>query len=95
MCRRGFAGQMVLSHDTACYFDWMEPKRLAAALPQWNYLHIGKEVLPYVRERGVTHEQITTMLLVEVPRQLFETAGDPLPFATHSTHIDCATSIPK
>ena len=30
---------------------------------------------PYVRERGLTDEQITTML-VEVPRRLFETAGE-------------------
>jgi phosphotriesterase-related protein len=75
MCRRGFAHQMVLSHDAACFFDWMDPKVRAAALPQWNYLHIGEEVLPYIRERGVTNEQITTML-VEVPRRLFETAGD-------------------
>jgi phosphotriesterase-related protein len=74
MCRRGFADQMVLSHDAACFFDWMDPNVRAAALPQWNYLHIGEEVLPYVRERGITEEQITTML-VEVPRRLFETAG--------------------
>jgi phosphotriesterase-related protein len=75
MCRRGFAGQMVLSQDASCFFDWMEPNLRAAALPQWNYLHIGEEVLPYVRERGITDDQITTML-VEVPRRLFETAGE-------------------
>jgi phosphotriesterase-related protein len=75
MCRRGFAHQMVLSHDAACFFDWMDPNLRAAALPKWHYLHIGEEVLPYVRKRGVTDEQITTML-VEVPRSLFETADD-------------------
>ena len=75
MCGRGFADQMVLSHDAACFFDWMDPNVRAAALPQWNYLHIGEEVLPYVRKRGITEEQITTML-VEVPRRLFETAGN-------------------
>ena len=75
MCRRGFSHQMVLSHDAACFFDWMDPHVRAAALPRWNYLHIGEEVLPYIRERGITDEQITTML-VDVPRQLFETADD-------------------
>ncbi len=33
MCRRGFAGQMVLSQDASCYIDWIDPN-LMAALPQ-------------------------------------------------------------
>jgi phosphotriesterase-related protein len=73
MCRRGFASQMVLSHDTSCYIDWIDPNVLPL-MPQWNYLHIGSDVLPYLREHGVTEEQITTML-VEVPRRYFETTG--------------------
>lgn len=32
-------------------------------LAQWHYLHIGEEVLPYVRGRGVTGDEITTMLV--------------------------------
>jgi phosphotriesterase-related protein len=70
MCRRGYAGSMVLSQDAACYIDWVDPA-LMPFLPQWHYLHIGDEVLPYVRARGVTEEQITTML-VSNPRHLFE-----------------------
>ncbi len=70
MCRRGYAAQIALSHDASCYIDWIEPS-LLAMLTQWNYLHIGDEVLPYVRERGVTDEQIETML-VEVPRRVLE-----------------------
>ncbi|GAA4891495.1 phosphotriesterase family protein [Streptomonospora salina] len=70
MCRRGFADRMVLSHDAACYIDWIDPEVLPL-LPQWHYLHLGEEVLPYVRERGVTDTQIETML-VDVPRRLWE-----------------------
>jgi phosphotriesterase-related protein len=70
MCRRGYAGSMVLSHDASCYLDWIDPAVLPF-LPQWHYLHIGEEVLPYAREHGVTEEQITTML-VDVPRRFFE-----------------------
>ncbi len=70
MCRRGFAGQMVLSQDASCYIDWIDPN-LMAALPQWHYLHIENDVLPYVRERGVTEKMITEML-VDVPRRYFE-----------------------
>jgi phosphotriesterase-related protein len=72
MCRRGYAGSMVLSHDASSYIDWIDPQVLPF-LAQWHYLHIGEEVLPYVRDRGVTEDQITTML-VENPRRFFDTA---------------------
>ena len=72
LCRRGYAGRMVLSHDAACYIDWIDPGVLPF-MPQWNYLHIGAEVLPYLRDHGVTEGQITTML-VDNPRRLFEAA---------------------
>ena len=43
-------------------------------LPNWHYLHIHNDVCPALRERGVTEEQITTML-VDNPRRIFSTAG--------------------
>ncbi|HEX7354125.1 MAG TPA: phosphotriesterase-related protein [Mycobacteriales bacterium] len=70
LCRRGFAEHMVLSHDAACYIDWIDPAA-RPLMPQWHYLHIEQEVLPYLREHGVTEEQITTML-VDNPRRYFE-----------------------
>ena len=70
LCRRGFAEQMVLSQDAACYIDWIDPNVLAA-LPQWNYLHIHQDVLPYLREHGVSESQIEAML-VDNPRRYFE-----------------------
>jgi len=72
MCRRGYAERMVLAHDAACYIDWIDPNVLAF-LPQWHYLHIAQEVLPYLIDHGVTEEQITTML-VDNPRRIFEGA---------------------
>jgi phosphotriesterase-related protein len=68
LCRRGFADRMVLAHDAACYIDWVDPDALAF-LPQWHYLHIGQDVLPYLREHGVTEEQVTAML-VDNPRRI-------------------------
>jgi phosphotriesterase-related protein len=73
MCRRGFADQMVLSQDASCYIDWLGPG-VMDLLPQWHYTHIHEDVLPYLREHGVTEEQITTML-VDVPRRYFENTG--------------------
>lgn len=73
MCRRGYAENMVLSQDASCYIDWIDPE-VMPLLSQWHYLHIADEVLPYVRERGVTEKQIETML-VDVPRRVLEGAG--------------------
>ena len=73
MCERGHADKMVLSHDAACFMDWV-PEELLPALPNWHYLHIHNDVIPALKERGVTDEQLTTML-VDNPRQIFETQG--------------------
>ena len=70
MCRRGYADRMVLAHDAARYIDWIDPNVLAM-MTQWSYLHIHDDVLPYLREHGVTETHITTML-VETPRRYFE-----------------------
>lgn len=73
LCRRGYAGSMVLSQDASCYFDWIQ-QDLLALLPQWRYTHIHQEVLPYLLEQGVSQEQIDTML-VDNPRRYFEAAA--------------------
>ncbi|OPX08163.1 phosphotriesterase-related protein [Mycobacterium sp. AT1] len=74
MCERGHAGRMVLSHDASCYFDALPEATLPVALPNWHYLHIHDDVLPALRRRGVTEEQLTTML-VDNPRRIFSTRG--------------------
>ncbi|ETK32168.1 phosphotriesterase family protein [Microbispora sp. ATCC PTA-5024] len=73
LCERGYADRMVLSHDTACFMDyfggaWDQVQELAA--PNWRYDHIHDDVLPALRERGVTDGQITAML-VGNPRRYF------------------------
>jgi len=74
LCERGWVKQMVLSHDAACYIDWFEGGTAGNFLPNWHYLHIPTAVIPALKERGVTDEQIKTML-VENPRRIFETRG--------------------
>ena len=73
LCRRGLAGQMVLSQDAACYIDWIDPNVLAF-MPDWHYLHIHDDVLPYLRAHGVTEDQIEAML-VDTPRRVLEGTG--------------------
>ncbi len=74
MCGRGHAGKMVLSHDAACFNDTLPEQALPVVLPNWHYLHIHNDVIPALKSRGVTDEQLTTML-VENPRKIFETQG--------------------
>ncbi|MGX7695554.1 phosphotriesterase family protein [Gordonia polyisoprenivorans] len=71
LCKRGYADRIGLAHDAACFIDWFDPEAKKQAVPKWNYRHISEDVLPTLRERGVSDEQITTML-VEVPRRYFE-----------------------
>ncbi len=73
LTRRGYADHMVLSHDASCRIDWFGPDAPAvidAGMPNWNYEHISDDVLPALREGGVTDDQIDAML-VEVPRRYF------------------------
>jgi phosphotriesterase-related protein len=69
MCRRGHAERMVLSQDAACYIDWVAPD-LLAFLPNWNYLHVGRDVVPALLERGVAQDQVDAMLIGN-PRRFF------------------------
>jgi phosphotriesterase-related protein len=71
MCERGHADKMVLSHDAACFNDWLPEAALPTITPRWHYLHISDDVIPALKERGVTDAQIRTML-VENPRKIFE-----------------------
>ncbi|WP_409436020.1 phosphotriesterase-related protein [Mycobacterium sp. SMC-14] len=74
MCERGHAGKMVLSHDANCYFDALPGELSSVAAPNWHYLHIHNDVIPALRQRGVTEEQLRTML-VDNPRKIFEHSG--------------------
>jgi phosphotriesterase-related protein len=74
MCERGNAEKMVLSHDAWCYFDALPDEMTTLALPNSHYLHIHNDVLPALRLRGVTEEQINTML-VDNPRRIFASRG--------------------
>jgi phosphotriesterase-related protein len=74
LCERGHADRMVLSHDASCYFDALPEATLPVALPNWHYLHIHDDVIPALERRGVTDEQLTTML-VDNPRRIFSATG--------------------
>jgi phosphotriesterase-related protein len=69
LCARGYAGQLVLSHDASCFADVLSEEMRQRANPNWHFQHITSDVLPALRERGVTEEQLETML-VHNPRRI-------------------------
>jgi phosphotriesterase-related protein len=71
LCESGYDDRMILSHDANCFTDWFPPELHDQVTPDWHFLHIHNDVLPALRERGVTDEQIDQML-VHTPRDFFE-----------------------
>ena len=73
LCAEGYAEKIVLAHDASCYIDFFSGAAQATKeqmLPNWHFEHIHRDVLPMLREQGVTDDQITTML-VDNPRRYF------------------------
>jgi phosphotriesterase-related protein len=73
LAARGYADRMVLAHDASCFIDWFgaeEAAIKASVSPNWHYTHISDDVLPALREAGVTDAQIDQML-VDNPRRYF------------------------
>lgn len=71
LCERGHDNRIVLSHDAACHNDFLPWDLVPALLPRWNYLHMMRDVVPALRARGVTAEQVDRML-IDNPRRFFE-----------------------
>lgn len=74
LCAEGYADRIVLAHDASCYMDFFPGEDAQAMLqevvPNWHFQHISEDVLPALRENGVSEEQITTMMVAN-PRRYF------------------------
>jgi len=71
LVEKGYADRITLSHDASCFIDMIPPGVPEQFLPQWNYTHIPLDVIPMLRERGVSDAAITQMTVVN-PRRIFE-----------------------
>ena len=72
----GHADRVMLSHDSVCGFLSRPiefPPEMAEGLANWNPTHIIKNILPRLRESGVSEATIRT-ITVENPRRYFEGA---------------------
>lgn len=74
LCSRGHAGRVVLSHDTNVYMDTIPPDLKRERMPDWHFRHITDDILPALRTRGVTEDQIQQMMVAN-PRAIFERQG--------------------
>ena len=67
LCTRGYANHIVLSHDHASYCDFVP----ADHAPNSRYTTVVDNILPALRDSGVSEDQINQMLIVN-PRRIFE-----------------------
>jgi phosphotriesterase-related protein len=67
---RGYAERVVISHDASCFIDFFDPDAKRALVPNWNYRHISEDVLPALRQAGVTEGEIDTILVANPRRYL-------------------------
>jgi phosphotriesterase-related protein len=86
MVEAGYVRSLCLSHDATCG-AWlgrpvfagrfvMTAEQLAASMPNWEPTHLFKRILPALRERGITDENVHTML-VDNPQRYFAGAERP------------------
>jgi phosphotriesterase-related protein len=69
LCAAGYAERMVLSHDASCFSHNFDVDLKARVLPNWRYTHISDDVIPALKERGVTAAQIRQMMVLN-PRAI-------------------------
>jgi phosphotriesterase-related protein len=69
LLEEGYGDRIHLSHDAACFIDFMTGDP-AFANEQPDYLHISTKILPALRDAGVTDAQIDE-LMIENPRRFF------------------------
>lgn len=74
LLRRGFADKIVLSQDHIAH--WLTPQPeppdfVKPLIANWSYTHLLSNVVPALRQLGITGEQIDCML-IENPRKIFE-----------------------
>jgi phosphotriesterase-related protein len=75
MVKRGYVGQMALSHDCCAWSDFFpQVADYHRAMPRHHYLHIHDEVIPALLEAGLSQRELDTMF-VDNPRRHFEAAA--------------------
>lgn len=62
LCKRGYADRMFLSQDACCTIDWYPEELRPQMAPKWTMTYVLDEIVPALKEAGVTDEQVTQMM---------------------------------
>ena len=77
LCARGYADQIVLSHDALTSIDSMDIATLRSLLPNHHYSYLMETGVPALKATGVSDADVDRML-IDNPRRIFESlAGGP------------------
>jgi phosphotriesterase-related protein len=72
LLERGYAERMFLSQDWCSTLDWFPPEAMeqlhAAMTPNWSMTFLFEQVIPELKERGMTDAQLDQMM-VENPKR--------------------------
>jgi phosphotriesterase-related protein len=68
LCKRGHAEKMMLSQDYVSTLDWFPAEMVTQMLPKWSFTLVLDEIIPTLKESGVTDEQVDAMM-VDAPRR--------------------------
>jgi phosphotriesterase-related protein len=74
LCKRGYADRLVLSHDAGCWPDGRSVAFQEREWPDWRFTHVPCEVVPALREAGVSDAHLELMTRTN-PRTIFERQG--------------------
>lgn len=74
LVRRGYAERMMLSQDSCCTIDWFPEELVTQMAPNWHMTYLLDEIVPALREAGVTGEQMNLMM-VDAPRRWLLAGG--------------------
>ena len=70
LVEKGYADRITLSHDSCCNFHWAPEGLLDERAPTWRLTHIPQDVIPMLRQRGVSDAAIEQMTVLN-PRRIF------------------------
>ena len=62
LCKRGHADRMFLSQDACCTLDWYPEELRPQLVPNWTMTYVMDEIVPALKEAGVTDEQLRQMM---------------------------------
>jgi phosphotriesterase-related protein len=71
----GYAEKLTLSHDAGVFSINTPPSYRRRESPSWSHAHISRDIVPALRERGVSDADIDTMMITNAARILVGARG--------------------